>query len=357
MRLTKGKINKLLKKRNQSKKNKRPLKRLQLNKTLKPKRKLFDISKKTFKNRQMYGGTNNQKNTELKELEEKHIVNNLKNIFNKSRGQPPANPANPAPPAPAPAPPSEPAPAPAPAPAPPSAPAPAPPSEPIVNNFTSNGYSCELVTLKTFLSNIEQNLYNNQLTTNIVNYINIYQDYMNTQDYFYDETVGEYKVSYIYTKNADNLTKNIYFIMFYYKNNKGNMKNILQCLFIYNTIILDEMSSYIQELSAHTLKTEFNNPLGVGDNNKYILFYDNSTKFINKDNQLNKSSIIIENDQDIRDTNKLSEYAKTPNGFIYNETNNNYTYILYYLGTLDIDNLNTIMTTTIIKIIKSKISN
>ena len=83
MRLTKGKIKKLLKKKNQSKKKKHTIKRLHLNKSLKPKRKVFDVSKKTFKNRQTYGGGINHEDLQQEGTIERsqQLINRIE--FNK----------------------------------------------------------------------------------------------------------------------------------------------------------------------------------------------------------------------------------------------------------------------------------
>ena len=95
MRLTKGKIKKLLQKKNQTRKNKRPVKRLPLNKTLKPKKKVFDISKKTFKNRQTYGGGFFDSFTNYllknKSKPEEHVSNPMRPVNNDPVNNDPVN--------------------------------------------------------------------------------------------------------------------------------------------------------------------------------------------------------------------------------------------------------------------------
>ena len=171
---------------------------------------------------------------------------------------------------------------------------------------------------------------------------------MNRSNYLYDRSLGEYKVSYLYTE-SNNKIENIYFIMFYYKNNFGPMKNILQCLFIYNTIIIEDMSIYIDRISSETLSKELSTMTGVEDVHPCILFYENSTTFIRND----KNVVIKKKTISLHPVNN-DHFLK---GFIYNKIKN-YNYMLYF--TQDISNAdlqNNIITNTIEPIINSKITN
>jgi hypothetical protein len=184
--------------------------------------------------------------------------------------------------------------------------------------------------------------YNKELTKNIEVYINYYINYMNGSGYFYDRSIGEYKVSYLYTEGNDKI-ENIYFIMFYYKNNFGPMQNILQCLFIYNTIIIDDMTNYINKLSLMTLQAE--RRVSTIPYN-CILFYENSRSFIQKNKAINT---IITNFTDIQGNSDIS-------GFIDNTTTPKYNYMLYF-DKIDFNTLNDIITNSMPSIIESKINN
>ena len=219
------------------------------------------------------------------------------------------------------------------------APAPAPPKLQQLN------FKIEAIEYKKFLKNIDDKQYNTELTPNIELHIKFYIDKMKKENYFYDTNVGEYKVSYLY--NESNNMKNIYFVMFYYKNNFGSVKDILQCLFIYNTIILDvnDMPSWITQISQNTLAKEF--PSGGSPG---ILFYENSSKFI-KDNSITLTEINASNQIQLQQQNMHMT------GFIHDTRKTNYNYILYISNNIDYNNLMTQIIDPIIQpIIDSKIS-
>ena len=378
MRLTKGKFKKLLKKKNQTKRNKRPLKTLKSNKTLKPKKKIFDLSKKTFKNRQLYGGVRNTKWGGIKIPDPgeigyvNYIVSQLDTAVSRSTStsNPKATPSSAQPTQQTTALPQQ---------ATPSSAQPtqqntastqqAPPSSaqptllpeqfanimsvPIPPDHTTEiNLKFETIEYTKFLKDIESQTptYNTELTKNVVEYIKTYMDVMKTQDYFYDTAVGEYKISYLYTQ--ENGIKNIYFTMFYYKNNFGEMKNILQCLFMYDTIIFNKMTDCIINISNKTLNKEFiTDPTDPHPHPPCILFYANITTFIN-DNIYNSLANIT----------KYASNTTQYNGFISNEynnnnnNNNNYKYLLYFkTGKIQFTTLDGVIN-IINKILTSKIS-
>ena len=235
---------------------------------------------------------------------------------------------------------------------PPAPPAPAPPAPPAppaqsqaqpAPTLQQLNFKIEAIEYKKFLKNIDDKQYNTELTPNIELHIKFYIDKMKKENYFYDTNVGEYKVSYLY--NESNNMKNIYFVMFYYKNNFGSVKDILQCLFIYNTIILDvnDMPSWITQISQNTLAKEF--PSGGSPG---ILFYENSSKFI-KDNSITLT--------EINASNQIQLQQQNMSGFIHDTRKTNYNYILYISNKIDYNNLMTQIIDPIIQpIIDSKIS-
>ena len=233
---------------------------------------------------------------------------------------------------------------PPPAPPTPAQPAPPTPAQPAPTLQQLN-FKIEAIEYKKFLKNIDDKQYNTELTQNIELHIKFYIDKMKKENYFYDTNVGEYKVSYLY--NESNNMKNIYFVMFYYKNNFGSVKDILQCLFIYNTIILNvnDMPSWITQISQNTLAKEF--PSGGSPG---ILFYENSSKFI-KDNSITLTEINAFNQIQLQQENKHMT------GFIHDTRKTNYNYILYISNNIYYNNLMTQIIDPIIQpIIDSKIS-
>ena len=118
--------------------------------------------------------------------------------------------------------------------------------------------------------------------------------------------------------------------MFYYKNNFGNMKNILQCLFIYNTIIIDDMSDYINRISNDTLNKELSMTRAGG--HVCILFYENSTKYIKNEKNASIKITKFPQDQSIKKINNFIEINASGGG---------YNYILYFNNEIDSNLLQT----------------
>jgi hypothetical protein len=150
--------------------------------------------------------------------------------------------------------------------------------------------------------------------------------------------------------------------MFYYKNNFGPLEHVLQCLFIYNTIIDKYIDKWIVVISENTIKHEFPNAAAppappAPPARPCILFYENSTKFIqnnftNYSNTNNINSITL-----MTEINVSTTVAGQISGFILDTREVNYNYILYISNSINYNELmNEIIDPNIDVIINSKIS-
>ena len=142
--------------------------------------------------------------------------------------------------------------------------------------------------------------------------------------------------------------------MFYYKNKFGPLDYILQCLFIYNTIILNDMTSWIDRISNNTLTTEL--PSGP---TPCILFYQNSYNFIMRANSQQDVKYKIKMEEIGSEVNE-DENKLVKTSFIKNISNKNYKYMLYISNPNNLDmvygEINEIITNNIQPIISSKVN-
>ena len=145
--------------------------------------------------------------------------------------------------------------------------------------------------------------------------------------------------------------------MFYYKNKFGSQKYILQCLFIYNTIILNDMTSWIDRISNNTLQNEFTTTM---EPRQCILFYQNSNNFIMSaiNQHVGTSKIKIEV---IKSQGNEPGYKLVETSFIQNISNKKYNYMLYISNPksdMNYDDINDVITNNNIgDIISSKVNN